>query len=114
MISIVLRYGETAMKKVGYPTLDDVLDDILKNVTGDFKEKVKTMTRDEFIVKQHFNLGMTIKEKYFYRNRAQEHLIKSLGLGDKKEYRFFDGDVFSQLILEALWKKIISERPKQS
>ncbi|MFA5103074.1 MAG: DUF6794 domain-containing protein [Candidatus Thermoplasmatota archaeon] len=102
------------MKKVGYATLDDVLDDLLSNVPGGFKEKVKTMTRDEFIVKQHFNLGMTIKEKYFYRNRAQEQLIKSLGLGDKKEYRFFDGDVFSQLILEALWKKITTGSTKQS
>jgi hypothetical protein len=102
------------MKKVGYPTLDDVLDDILRNVPGGFKEKVKEMTRDEFIVKQHFNLGMIIKEKYFYKNRAQERLTKSLGLGNKKEYRFFDGDVFSQLILEALWKKITMERTEQS
>lgn len=102
------------MKKVGYLTVDDILDDILKTVPRDFKEKVKEMTRDEFIIKQHFNLGMTIKEKYFYRNRAQEHLIKSLGLGDKKEYRFLDGDVFSQIILEALWKKITAESKKQS
>lgn len=102
------------MKKVGYLTVDDILDDILKTVPRDFKEKVKEMTRDEFIIKQHFNLGMTIKEKYFYRNRAQEHLIKSLGLGDKKEYRFLDGDVFSQIILEALWKKITAESKQQS
>jgi hypothetical protein len=102
------------MKKIGYPTLDDVLDDILRNVPGGFKDRVKEMTRDEFVVKQHFNLGMTIKEKYFYKNRTQEHLIKSLGLGDKKEYRFFDGDVFSQLILEALWKKITTESSKKS
>jgi hypothetical protein len=102
------------MKKVGYPTVDIILDDILKTVSGDFKEKVKEMTCDEFIVKQHFNLGMTIKEKYFYRNRAQEQLIKSLGLGNKKEYRFLDGDVFSQIILEKLWKKITTESKKQS
>ena len=102
------------MKKVGYSTVDDVLDDILKTVSGDFKEKVKEMTCDEFILKQHFNLGMTIKEKYFYRNRAQEQLIKSLGVGDKKEYRFLDGDVFSQIVLEALWKKITAESKKQS
>jgi len=102
------------MKKVGYSTVDIILDDILKTVPGDFKEKVKEMTCDEFIVKQHFNLGLTIKEKYFYRNRAQEQLIKSLGVGNKKEYRFLDGDVFSQIILEKLWKKITSESKKQS
>jgi len=72
------------MKKVGYSTVDIILDEILKTVLGDFKEKVQEMTRDEFILKQHFNLGMTIKEKYFYRNKAQEHLIKSLGVGNKK------------------------------
>ncbi len=102
------------MKKVGYPTVGIVLDDILKTVSGDFKEKVKEMTCDEFVVKQHFNLGMTIKENYFYRNRAQEQLIKSLGVGNKKEYRFLDGDVFSQIILEALWKKITAESKKKS
>jgi len=102
------------MKKVGYSTVDIILDEILKTLPADFKEKAKEMTCDEFIIKQHFNLGMTIKEKYFYRNRAQEQLIKSLGVGNKKEYRFLDGDVFSRIVLEALWKKIKSERKKQS
>jgi hypothetical protein len=102
------------MKNAGYATVDVILEDILKTVPWDFKEKVKEMTRDEFILKQHFNLGMTIKEKYFYRNKAQEHLIKSLGVRNKKEYRFLDGDVFSQIILEALWKKITTESKKQS
>jgi hypothetical protein len=101
------------MKKVGYSTVDIILEDILKTLSGDLKEKVKEMTCDEFIIKQHFLLGMTIKEKYFYKNKAQEHLIKSLGVGNKKEYRFLDGDVFSQIILEALWKKITTERSKQ-
>jgi hypothetical protein len=101
------------MKKVGYSTVDRVLDDILETVPGDFKEKVREMTCDDFIIKQHFTLGKTIKEKYFYRNRAQESLIKSLGVGNKKEYRFLDGDVFSQIILEALWKKITTESKKQ-
>lgn len=102
------------MKKVGYPTVDDVLDDILKTVSGDFREKVKEMTCDEFIVKQHFHLGTTIKERYFYKNKARERLVKSLGVGDKKEYRFLDGDVFSQIILEALWKKITTGSTQQS
>ena len=97
------------MKKVGYPTVDSILEDILKTVSVDFKEKVKEMTCDEFIIKQHFLLGTTIKEKYFYKNKAQEQLIQSLDIGNKKEYRFLDGDVFSQIILEALWKKITTE-----
>jgi len=97
------------MKKVGYPTVDSILEDILKTVSVDFKEKVKEMTCDEFIVKQHFLLGTTIKEKYFYKNKVQEQLIQSLDIGNKKEYRFLDGDVFSQIILEALWKKITTE-----
>jgi hypothetical protein len=101
------------MKKVGYATVDVILEDILKSVPGDFQEKVLGMTRDEFVLKQHFQLGLIIKEKYFYRNRAQEKLIRSLGVGNKKEYRFLDGDVFSQLILEALWKKITTESKKQ-
>jgi len=102
------------LKKVGYSTVDEILDDILKTYPFVLQEAAKKMTCDEFIIKQHFNLGMTIKEKYFYRNKAQEHLIKSLGLGNKKEYRFLDGDVFSQIILEALWKKITTDSKKQS
>jgi hypothetical protein len=62
------------------------------------------MTCDDFIIKQHFDLGMKIKEKYFYRNKARERLIESLG--NKKEYIFLDGDVFSQIILEKLYEKI--------
>jgi hypothetical protein len=102
------------MKKVGYSTVDEILNDILKTYPFVFQEAAKKMTSDEFIKKQHFNFGMTIKEKYFYRNKAQEHLIKSLGVGNKKEYRFLDGDVFSQIILEALWKKITTDSKKQS
>jgi hypothetical protein len=98
------------MKKVGYSTVDIILDDILEKLPWDFKEKAKEMTCDEFIIKQHFNLGLTIKEKYFYKNKAQEQLIKSLG--NKKEYRFLDGDVFSRIVLGALWKKITTESKK--
>jgi len=102
------------MKKVGYSTVGIILDDILKTLPLEFQEKVKEMSCDDFVIKQHFNLGMTIKEKYFYRNKTQEQLIKSLGLDNKKEYRFLDGDVFSRIVLEALWKKIKTESKKQS
>ena len=64
------------MKKVGYSTVDSVLEDILKTVSGDFKEKVKEMTCEEFIVKQHFLLGMTIKEKYFLRIKHKSILSR--------------------------------------
>jgi len=92
------------MKKVGYSTVDIILDDILKTIPLDFQEKVKQMTCDEFIIKQHFNLGMIIKDKYFYKNKAREHLVKSLG--DKKKYIFLDGDVFSEIVLEKLYERI--------
>jgi hypothetical protein len=99
------------MKNVGYSTIDAILDDLLKTLPLEFQEKVKQMTCDDFIIKQHFNLGMTIKEKYFYRNKARERLIESLG--NKKEHRFLDGEVLSHIVLEALWKKITNESNKQ-
>jgi hypothetical protein len=99
------------MQNVGYSTIDAILDDLLKTLPLEFQEKVKQMTCDDFIIKQHFNLGMTIKEKYFYRNKARERLIESLG--NKKEHRFLDGDVLSHIVLEALWKKITNEINKQ-
>jgi len=98
------------MKRVGYATVDDILEDMLKTLSTDFKEKAKGMSCEEFIIKQHFNLGMTIKEKYFYRNSMRESVVKSLG--EKKEHRFLDGDVFSGIILEALWKKITKGNKK--
>jgi hypothetical protein len=92
------------IKKVGFPTVDKILDDILKTLTPEFQEKIKEMTVDDFITKHHFGLGLLIKDKYFYRNKAREHLITSLG--NKKEYKFLDGDVFSQIVLEKLYERI--------
>ena len=93
------------IKKVGFPAVDKILDDILKTLPSEFQEKVKEMTCEDFVIKQHFNLGLLIKDKYFYRNKAQEQLITSLG--NKKEYKFLDGDVFSQIVLEKLYERII-------
>jgi Domain of unknown function (DUF6794) len=95
------------MKRAGYSTVDKILDNLLKTLSEPFKEKVKTMTCDEFIAKQHFNLGTIIKEKYFYKNSMRDALVKSLG--EKKEHRFLDGDVVSGIVLKALWKKINQE-----
>ena len=99
------------MKKVRFSTVDEILDDILKTVPCDFQEKTKEMTADEFRISQHSKLGMTISNKYFYRNKAQEQLIKSLG--DKKEYTFLDGDVFSRIVLEKLYEKITNKSKQQ-
>ena len=97
-------------KKIGFPTVDKILDDILKNLKPEFQEQVKEMTCEDFVIKQHFNLGLMIKDKYFYRNKAQEQLTTSLG--NKKEYKFLDGDVFSQIVLEKLYEKIITGKSK--
>ena len=92
------------IKKVGFPTVDKILDDILKTLPFEFHEKVKEMTCEDFVIKQHFTLGLMIKDKYFYRNKAREQLITSLG--NKKEYIFLDGDVFSRIVLKKLYQKI--------
>jgi len=105
---------DTDMKmkiKVGYSTVDEILDDILKTLPPEFLEKIKEMTADEFRISQDSTLRMTIKTKYFYRNKAQEQLIKSLG--NKKEYIFLDGDVFSRIVLKKLYERITTESKQQ-
>jgi hypothetical protein len=96
------------IKKVGFSTMDVILDDILKTLPPEFLEKIKKMTVDEFRFSQHANLRMTIKDKYFYRNKSREQLIKSLG--NKKEYIFLDGDVFSGIVLEKLYERITTRK----
>ncbi len=98
------------MRKVGYSTVEEILNDILKTYPLVLQETAKKMTADEFRISQHFNLGMTIRKKYFYGNPKREQLVKSFG--NKKEYRFLDGDVFSRIVLEALWKKITTKNKK--
>ena len=100
------------MKKVGYSTVDEILNDILKTYPLEFQDGAKNMTADEFRISQHFNLGMTIGKKYFYGNPKREQLVKSLG--NKKEYMFLDGDVLSHIVLEALWKKITTESKQKT
>jgi hypothetical protein len=95
------------IKKVGFSTVDKILDDILKTLPLEFQEKIKEMTCEDFIIKQHFDLGMTIKNKYFYRNKAREQLIESLN--NRKNYKFLDGDVFTQIVLEKLYERIITK-----
>ncbi len=99
------------IKKVRFSTVNEIIDDILKTLPLDFQERIKEMTADEFRISQHFKLGMTIKNKYFYRNKEQEQLIKSLG--NKKEHTFLDGDVFSRIVLEKLYERITMEKVKK-
>jgi hypothetical protein len=96
------------IKKVGFSTVDKILDDILKTLPLEFQEKAKEMTVDDFIIKHHFELGLLIKNKYFYRNKAREQLITSLD--NKKKLVFLDGDVFSQIVLEKLYERITKEK----
>jgi len=110
-VKIIKIFGNKKdMKKVGFSTMGEIIDDILKILPFDFQEKIKEMTADEFRISQHFNLGMTISDKYFYRNKAREQLIKILD--DKKVRIFLDGDVFSRIVLEQLYEKII--KPKEN
>jgi len=53
------------MKKVGFSTVDEILDDILKTCPFALQDAAKHITADEFHISQHFNLGMTIRNKYF-------------------------------------------------
>jgi hypothetical protein len=97
----------TRMKKMGkieFSTLDEIIDDILKTLPSDFQEKIKEMTVDDFIIKQHFSLGIWIRNKYFHQNPMKEQLITNLGY--QKDYMFLDGDRFSHIILRKLYEKI--------
>jgi RecG-like helicase len=109
-VKIIRILGKKRVKKVGFSTVDEIIDDILKTLPSDFQERIKQMTADEFRISQHSNLGMTIKNKYFYRNKAREKLITSLG--NKKEYIFLDGDVFSRIVLEKVYGRIIEIKEK--
>ena len=91
-------------EKIGFSTVDEILDDLLKTLSQSFVDAVKTGDVDDFCIKQHFELGLYIRNKYFYQNPAREKLIGSLG--DPKDYFLLDGDDFSHLILEKLYERI--------
>jgi hypothetical protein len=98
------------MKKVGYSTVDEILNDILKTCPFALQEAAKKMTADEFIGSQHFNLGMTIRNRYFYQNPAREQLIVNLGMATA--FPSLDGDDFSHIILEKLYERITKKKEK--
>jgi len=92
------------MENAGYSTMDEIINDILQVLSPEYQEKIKEMSIDDFRDIEHFNFGQWIRDKYFYQNPAQEQLLKSLG-GLEKNYMPLDGDHFSHVILDALWKK---------
>jgi hypothetical protein len=91
-------------KKKGFSTVNEIIDDILKTLPSDFQEKIKEMTVDDFIIVQHFSLGIWIRNKYFHQNPNKEQLIANLGY--QKDSLFLDGDRFSHIILRKLYEKI--------
>ena len=99
------------MKKIGkieFSTLDEIIDDVVKTLPSDFQEKIKETTVDDFIIEQHFSLGIWIRNKYFHQNPMKEQLIASLGY--QKDNLFLDGDRFSHIILRKLYEKITTEK----
>ena len=92
------------MGKIKFSTLDEIIDDILKTLPSDLQEKIKEMTVDDFVITQHFSLGIWIRNKYFHQNPMKEQLIVNLGY--PKDSLFLDGDRFSHIILRKLYEKI--------
>jgi hypothetical protein len=98
-------------EKIGFSTVDDIIDDLLKTLPLDFQEKITEITVGDFIIKQHFSLGIWIRNKYFYQNPVKEQLIANLGY--QKDCLFLDGDRFSHIILRKLYEKITTESKQQ-
>jgi hypothetical protein len=96
------------MEKIGFLTIDENIDDLLKTLPLEIQEKIQETTADDFIVKQHFSLGIWIRNKYFHQNPNKEQLIANLGY--QKDSLFLDGDRFSHIILRKLYERITSTK----
>lgn len=96
----------------GYSTVDEILDDILKILSDEEKEKIKKLSLIEFCIKEHFNLELWIRNKYFYQNKAREELIKNMD-NSTNDFLYLDGDVFSGLVMNKLYEKITTENKQQ-
>jgi len=96
------------IKNVGYSTIDEIINDILQVLSPEYQETIIEMSNDDFRDIAHFNFGQWIRNKYFYKNPAQEQVVKSLS--DPKEYMVLDSDEFSRIILEKLYEKITTEK----
>jgi hypothetical protein len=91
-------------EKTGFSTVPEIIDNILKTLPLAFREKIKETTCEGFCLKQHFDLGMMIRNKYFYQNPSRDKLIQNLGA--EKDFMLLDGDEFSGIILEKLYERI--------
>ena len=91
-------------EEIGFSTVDEIIDDLLKTLPLDFQGKIKEMTVDDFIIEEHFALGIWIRNKYFLQNPMKERLIANLGY--QKDNLFLDGDRFSHIILRKLYERI--------
>ena len=91
-------------EKTGFSTVSGIVDDILRTLPLAFREKIKETTCEGFCLKQHFDLGMMIRNKYFYQNPLRDKLIQNLGA--EKDFMLLDGDEFSSIILEKLYERI--------
>ena len=98
-----IRRGKNT-EKISFLIVDEILDDLLKTLPLDFQEQIKEMTVDDFIIEQHFSLGIWIRNKYFHQNPNKEQLIANLGY--QKDSLFLDGDRFSHIILRKLYERI--------
>lgn len=98
-------------EKIGFSTVDEIIDDLLKVLPLSFQEKITEMTVDDFIIEEHFALGIWIRNKYFHQNPMKEQLIANLGY--QKDNMFLDGDRFSHIILRKLYEKITIESRQQ-
>lgn len=95
-------------EKIGYSTIDEIINDILQVLSPEYKEKIKEMSIDDFRDIVHFNFGQWIRDRCFYENPAKEQLVKSLS--SSKEYMFFDADRFSHIILDKLYERITTTK----
>jgi len=100
-----IRRGKMT-EKIAFSTVEEILDDLLKTLPPEFQGEIKKMTVDEFIIEEHFSLGIWIRNKYFHQNPMKEQLIANLGY--QKDQLFLDGDRFSHIILRKLFERIIT------
>ena len=88
-----------------FSTVNEILDDILRMLSKEYQKNIKEISALEFVIDEHFNLGVYIRNKYFYQNPAREKLIESLD-NPTNDYLFLNGDEFSGIILEKLHERI--------
>jgi hypothetical protein len=91
-------------EKTGFSTVDEILDDVVRTLPLVFREKIKETTCESFCLTQQLDLGLVIRNKYFFQNPSRDKLIENLGAGI--DFLLLDGDEFSELILEKLYERI--------